>query len=793
MRTLPTLIRQLLRYPKEHPLGYRIMQYVSACSFVFIILSTAVQLTLDYQREFRVLDQQLEVIRDSYLASLAKSLWDIDQAQIELQLQGIENLPDISHVELRAPTNTADANASVSKHMQIFSLIHTTANGQQRNLGQLDVQIDAQGLYNRIYAKGFTILLNQTLLVALIVLVILIIFNRQITRHLEAMANYSRDIGAGQMENSLTLNRRRPEHRDELDQLVSALNDMHQAIQQDRKRRDQEQQELRYNRDQLQTMVEQRTESLRRAKEIAEDANAAKTRFLATISHEIRTPMNGMLGMIQLLESTSLDNSQHKQVQVLHDATDALLETFNQVLEYGRLVEGAHQVVQKPFELQPMLENLISLFEPGAQDKGLNIQLSYPEDLAPAYFAAHSSLRQILNNLLANAIKFTHYGQINLTVTQLASTTESHILRFSIRDTGVGIPQQLQEKIFERFTQADESITRRFGGTGLGLAICKELAIQLRADIGLQSEAGKGSCFWLELELPVTTEPHINTMTVNADDNAVIFQHTEKHSQMDILLVEDVQINQDVVIGLLAPYNHQISIASDGEQALSLCQKQCFDLILMDMHLPGRSGLEISQLIRHHPEYKNQLTRIIALTASVRQEDLQTYKAVGINCVVAKPVNREQLISAITQPSSTDISSTPLTDNISVIGEVLTNNTTLPVIDQSVIRMHQEMLGTDKVKALMHGFINSCNELWPAIQQSLENNNLALAEQDIHKLAGACETLGFKSTGALLRKIEQQLIALPHPTQSFNTAECLQQLQISIEQSQHVAANWQPL
>ncbi|WP_271273857.1 ATP-binding protein [Aliamphritea hakodatensis] len=781
MRALPDLIRQLLRYPKDHPLGYRIMQYVSACSFVFILLSTAVQLTIDYQREFRVLNQQLEVIRDSYLASLAKSLWDIDQAQIELQLQGIENLPDISRLELRLPTAATEHTVpGPQKHMQRFELIHTTANGQQRNLGQLDVHIDIQGIYNRIYAKGFTILLNQTLLVLLIVLVILIIFHRQITRHLEAMATYSRKVGAGQLEDSLRLNRHKPQHRDELDQLVSALNDMRQAIQQDRQRRDQEQQELRYNRDQLQSMVEQRTESLRRAKEAAEEANAAKTRFLATISHEIRTPMNGMLGMIQLLESTPLNNSQYKQVQVLHDATDALLETFNQVLEYGRLVEGAHQVEQKPFILQSMLENLISLFEPGARDKGLSIELNYPSTLAPAYFAAHSSLRQILNNLLANAIKFTHEGKITLTVSQLAGTAEQHTLRFSIRDTGVGIPQPLQEKIFERFTQADESITRRFGGTGLGLAICKELAQQLHAKIGMQSETGQGSCFWLEVKLPVSSSLAAPASDLTPDRSAP----PPTQPELNILLVEDVQINQDVVLGLLAPFNHRISIASDGEQALTLCKQQSFDLILMDMHLPGRSGLEISQLIRNDPLYQHQTIHIIALTASVRQEDLHTYRSLGIDTVIAKPVNRDQLLHAISHSAGSN------TDALPPATPPAPEAQPAPFLDENLIRMHEDMLGTEKVTNLMKGFVNSCDELWPAIRQSLAENDLHHAEQQLHKLAGACDTLGFRATGTLLRHTEQQLADAALNGKAPDTDTLLQQLHSGIEASRQIALHW---
>lgn len=738
MHRLPALFRQLLHYPKEHPLGYRVMQYVSACSFVFIMLATAVQLTFDYQREFRVLEQQIELIRDSYLASLAKSLWDINQAQIELQLQGIENLPDIASVQLYTPESSPpEILRNMRKQMQRFELIHTTASGQQRNLGVLDVHFDIQGLYNRIYAKGFTILLNQTLLVLLIVLVILIIFHRQITRHLEAMANYSRDIGAGELENSLRLNRQRPGSRDELDQLVSALNDMRQAIQQDRLRRDQEQQELRYNRDQLKTMVQQRTESLQAAKEAAEEANAAKTRFLSTISHEIRTPMNGMLGMIQVLENSELEDKQRRQVQVLHEATQTLLETFNQVLDYGRLVEGAHQASAKNFSLQDMLENLISLFTPVAREKQLTLQLSHPRQLSGNYCAPQANLRQILTNLLANAIKFTESGSVDLTVSLLTIHNDRHQLRLEVRDTGVGIPEHLQQRIFERFTQADETVTRRFGGTGLGLAICKELAEQLNASIGLHSQPGVGSTFWLELELPL------------ASSNATV-----AHSQpeitssagMHILLVEDVVINQQVVTGLLADYDYRITLADNGEQALQLCQQHHFDLILMDMHLPGRSGLEISQQIRRTPELRHQQVRIIALTASVQPEDVQNYLSAGIDAVIAKPVSQQQLLQAIRQTGD------PMHQPTQPA-----NQQTDEILDQQVISMHRQMLGDARLTTLMQGFVSVCDDLWPKITKLLQEDNLYEAEQLTHKLAGACDTLGFAAASQQLRRLEQNL------------------------------------
>lgn len=732
------LLPKLASYSREHPLGYRIMVWVCSCSFMFILFSTALQLTLDYRREFRAIDQQVELIRSSYLASLAKSLWDVDQAQIKLQLKGIHNLPDVNHLILRNADNSdvsvegplnIDPNYPVQSHS--FDLIHTTPE-LQRNLGQLEVSFDLKAIYSRIWQRGFSILLNQTLLVVLIVLVILIIFQRKITRHLEDMANYSRDIGAGKLDNSLTLNRTPPKDSDELDQLVTALNDMRLSIQQEITRREQEQEELRFNRDQLQVMVERRTESLLRAKEAAEEASNAKSRFLSTMSHEIRTPMNGMLGMIQLLESSDLSSKQRNHIQVLHDATNALLETFNNVLEYGRLVEGAYSVSPTRFSLHNLLYNLTALLSPEADRKKLSLILDCDDEVANFFQSEESSLRQILTNLLANAIKFTDSGEVRLKVKKLSDSQQGQQLRFEITDSGIGIETELQQHIFDRFTQADETITRRFGGTGLGLAICKELAEHLGGSIGLSSTQGQGTTFWLELDLALAQPETV------AEINASAIEYDARSQK--ILLVEDVEINQQVVLGLLEEQQHQVTIASDGIQALELGQQQSFDLILMDMHLPGLSGLEVSARLNNDPECINHNTRIVALTASVRPEDIHSYLEAGISNVIAKPVQKEQLLQAIAGQS--------------VARDIETDPSIAPLLDKAIVSVHQQMLGPEKLVTLMQGFCKVFDELWPALEQSIQATDRYDTAQQAHKLAGACDTIGFARASQLLRKLE---------------------------------------
>ncbi|MDX5330332.1 MAG: response regulator [Caulobacteraceae bacterium] len=387
--------------------------------------------------------------------------------------------------------------------------------------------------------------------------------------------------------------------------------------------------------------LEKRNElELVEARRAAEEESEAKSRFLATVSHEIRTPLNGIYGMAQAMVNEELPAEQRRRIEVICQSSESLLTIINDVLDLSKINAGKVELEDVAFDAVDLARGVHATFAAMSAAKGLTLRLEATEQVAPAYRGDPGRLRQVVSNLVSNAVKFTERGQVTIALDQTPEGLEVRVI-----DTGVGIPEARQARIFEPYVQADGSTTRQFGGTGLGLSICRELATLMGGRLSLASTPGEGSCFTLSLPLTSLGEPLVGG---DAADGEAPEAGDGLGETLRVLAAEDNQVNQLVLKTLLGQLGVEPCFVEDGAQAIEAWRREPWDLILMDAQMPTMDGLEATRRIRaEESRSERPRTPIIALTANALTHQTAEYLACGMDQVVPKPIQVARLVEAM--------------------------------------------------------------------------------------------------------------------------------------------------
>ena len=606
----------------RHSVVMRLIATVLLFSCVVTLLLTALQLYGDYERGIALIENRLSDIDRSYRDSLGEGLWRLDRQQLQLELDGMLRLADIRAAEVReagpvaAPLVVrAGQRTNDAVIWRKFSISYRVR-GTERVLGTLYVEATLSGLYRELAQTALLILVSQAANTFLVALFIIYIFWRLVTRHLATIARLVGRYDFREAPQPFSLQRRQPRRPDELDRVVAAFHAMSVRL------------HVAY-------LDERNAAKQREALRSAEAANRAKGEFLANMSHELRTPLNGILGYAQILQRDSgLSERQRTGVAVIQRSGEHLLTLIDDTLDFARIEAGKLRLEIVDVALSGLVDAIREIIGVKAEEKQLEYACVIAPDVPGGVRADARRLRQVLLNLLANAVKFTDRGRVSLLVTQTASGA----VRFEVRDTGIGIPPDQLRTVFEPFEQVGNP-ERRSEGTGLGLAISREFVLAMDSEIHVESGLGQGSSFWFELA-PATT---VRSGTSGEPDACVATGYEGPRKK--VLIIDDVAVNRTVITELLSRLGFEIIEAASGAEGLDKAQSAWPALIVTDIVMPGMDGLELTRRLRQTPGLTD--VPIIVVTASPSGRDQERSLAAGVNAFLAKPVDFGRLLAQI--------------------------------------------------------------------------------------------------------------------------------------------------
>jgi hypothetical protein len=491
----------------------------------------------------------------------------------------------------------------------------------------------------------------------------------------------------------------------------------------------------------------------------AETANAAKSTFLAMMSHEIRTPMNAVLGLATTLLETSLDSEQRRFVLAIHNAGDSLLEILNDILDFSKLESGQLSLEQIAFSADALVQNTLSIIGPRAAAKQLAIRVVGDAAVPPAMIGDAGRIRQILLNLVSNAVKFTAAGEIVVSTQCVSRDDRQATVEWTVSDTGIGIADENIGSLFVNFVQADNSISRRFGGSGLGLAISKRLVEQMGGEIKVASTLGKGSTFSFRLTLPVAEHvvaPEQNDQAAYATLTARIGAFGRP---LRVLIVDDNPTNRLVAARMLKDFDIQTDTACDGAEAVTAANRFNFDLILMDVRMPEMDGLQATRVIRSRGE--RPAVPIIAFTANAFPEDIAACREAGMNDFVVKPARKKAMVEAILRALPAPAADAlPVHAAPPLASTGAAPATAISVLDREVFRELVREIGEQAANEVHAVFTAETEARLQLLRRLAIESERVRIGREAHSLKSSAATFGYRALAGIAVRLEREAVRL---------------------------------